>query len=184
MNPDPGWRRVVATLPRILVPGGTKRTSGEAGASSDDRLTAIETMRLVYIAFLIAFFSILVVLPIINPDASGSLSVTTADVILVASAAVSCVTITIYRGRGAPVTTPDEAVGRYRTRMFVLIALAEPVAMIGFVLVFVTGSQAPYLVGLALTVPGLYIAAPNRASIERFQERFGGAVDVLAALTR
>jgi len=182
MYQDPGWQRVLSMVPRVLIPGGIRRAASSDVATHP--FTPIEVLRLVYLGFLSAFLLILIVLPFINPNASGSMTVATATVILIAAAAASYAAIMIFRDRGELVATPEEALDRFRTQMFVLIALAEAVAMIGFVLVFVTGSSTPYLVGLALAIPGLYMAAPNRASIERFQDRFGGAVDVLAALTR
>jgi len=186
MSQDPGWRRVFATLPRLLLPGRHNRTvrhDSAAGSVEDGQLTAIEVMRLLYLAFSITSLLILPVLLIIDPEGPGSISVTTAMIIVGAAALVAYPTLLTLRGRSTTVESPGEVLTRFRTRLLLLIAAAESIVLAGFVMVFLARSPAPYLFSWVVAAPAWYLAAPNRATIDQFQENLGGAVDVLSALT-
>ncbi len=135
-----------------------------------------------YLAFVSALAVLFLMLWLLGLEGAGSMGQSTAVVILVAVAFVSYVAVLIVRNRGQTVASAAEAVSRYRIRMFTIFALAEPMALVGFALSFLTQSPATYLVGLALAAPGLYMAAPTRSSVDGFQEQLGGMVDVASAL--
>ena len=75
-----------------------------------------------------------------------------------------------------------EAALQYRATMFLMIAYAESVPLIGFVLVFMVDSLTPYYIGFALGIPGFYLAAPTSSDLARRQEQLGPDVDLIGGL--
>ena len=67
-------------------------------------------------------------------------------------------------------SSDSTAAQTYRTRFFLRLATAESVALVGFVLCFLTGSIVPYLAALPFTAIGFWRAAPTKSNIQRDQD--------------
>jgi hypothetical protein len=74
----------------------------------------------------------------------------------------------------------------YKTRFFVRMAIAETVALVGFVLMFLTGSVVPFVAALPFTAVGFARAAPTDGNLQRDQDALnatGAMTDLRTALS-
>ena len=114
------------------------------------------------------------------------------DLAGVPAAAITAVVGILLQVVGGVVERPltcTDAVGlaaSYRNRFFLRLAFAESAALVGFVLVVLSGNPAVYLVGAAVTAYGFARLAPTGDHLERDQEvlRDGGCGLSLEAALR
>jgi hypothetical protein len=67
-------------------------------------------------------------------------------------------------------SSAERLAATYKTRFFVRMAIAEAVALVGFVLMFMTGSVVPFLAALPFTAIGFARVAPTDANLQRDQD--------------
>ena len=146
------------------------------------RLSQIEVLRLLYVAFIAALIVILVMTWLIYSDEETPGSMTTEVPILVAAAAAVLVIMGLARRRSITPDSEQAAVGQYTTQTFMNLALAESVPILGFVLSFVNGSITPYVIALAASIPAFVLAAPTERSVAGFQESITNGIDGRSAL--
>lgn len=87
--------------------------------------------------------------------------------------------------RVAAATSPSEAVDAYRTRMFLVMAMAQAPALVAFVMFFLVDSLVPYLLSLPVSLALLAYGSPRVGDVLAVQEAIdagGGSVDLAAAL--
>jgi len=169
---DPGWGSAFSQVARRLIP--VLRTSG-------DPLTILRTL---YLSFWVALVLILWILSFLEAD-GDSLSPGAGFAIVTGLAAVNTSIVAIVRTRPLTGFTPDELAGAYRSSMFIRLAIAESIAMVGLVLFFVTGSLAVYGLAALLTIPGFLLAAPTSGDIamhQRLLDERGENVDLFGTL--
>lgn len=170
---DPGWGPALGQALRRLVP--VRRFEGGT----------LILLRTLFLAFLIAPAFILLLLLFIGESEPG-FSTTLALAILIAIAAVNTSIIGVIRNLPLKGSSAAEIAGGYRSTMFIRVALAEMIALVGFVLFFVTGSLTTYLAGYLLSLAGYAMSAPTAGDIARYQEGLnsrGVSVDLLGTLT-
>jgi len=170
---DPGWGPAARNAWKGMVP-----------ASATRRLDGLSSLRLFYVATLLALLLIGLVLWFMGPG-EERLDRGTALVILATVAAVGTSIVGMIRSRPLRGSGPGAVAGAYRARTFVRIAVAEWIALLGFVLFFFTGTSMTYLVAVTLAVPAYAMAAPTAGDIARHQEglnEHGIGIDLLGAL--
>ncbi|NNC93620.1 MAG: hypothetical protein HKN80_14140 [Acidimicrobiia bacterium] len=166
---DPGWGKAL----RLTRPLGSARRSSRR---APDGITAA---RVVFLSFPAALILISVALLLIDPD----FEVTTLPAVIVAAAtATGLAGITIVNGRTLDC---EDAATAYRTSMFLKTALAEVPVLAGFVLFFLDGTYLTFLLGVVISIPSFWLAAPRGADIDRRQQQLhdaGCMVDLWEAL--
>ena len=171
---DPGW----GGSWRALIPGAVRM-----GASARSMLS---TLRLVFVAYVasVVLFGIVLFFAVSPGNDEASLS-GIAVAVVVAAGLVGLVGARLLE---KPLDCTDAQVlaAAYRTRFFLRVAGAEIGAFAGFVMAFVVHDAVAYLPGLALTMIGLWRAAPTAKHIEADQEALNAAGcprSLLATLT-
>lgn len=173
---DPGWGSLGQILTGVVVPGLAVRRRGGDG---------LVTLRAVFVSFAIALVLIGVVTTWLTVGSEGG-----GGSALLPMAGVAVVGISVHVA--ARVITreldcqSDEALAEsYRSRFFLRIALFDSAALVGFVTAVVSGSVAPYAVGLAFAAAGFLSLAPTRGHLEADQHQLalsGCSRSLVAAL--
>jgi hypothetical protein len=104
---------------------------------------------------------------------------------VVVLSALGLVVVVRLNGRVIGGDSPIGVLGAYREAFFLEVAAAEVPLLAAFVIVFLSGSIAPYVAGLICGIPSWYLVAPTTRDIQRRQEQLryqGSAVDLLSAL--
>jgi F0F1-type ATP synthase membrane subunit c/vacuolar-type H+-ATPase subunit K len=172
---DPGWPSVGVFF-ALLIPGMLQR---EARRSHDGLYGA----RMVFISFFNAIILIGVVVLVMGLDGRG-----TAWPWLVALgvAAVASIVVTHVADRPLDCTSPATLASSYRTRFFLRLAFAEPVALLGFVFSFTSQTAWVYFPAAAFTLYRFWtVAAPTRSALVADQRQLkvqGCSLSLVAAL--
>jgi F0F1-type ATP synthase membrane subunit c/vacuolar-type H+-ATPase subunit K len=177
---DPGWgpsikHAFLATVPfwgRVIV---RRRGRGEPG------LIAMRTM---YLGLVLALPLWVVAFSFLAPW-DGSDEGVAPYIVVVAGAAALGLTVGV-RQRSLSASSPRALAGRYRSRMFIGIGIAETTALISIVTTFVIQNSLWLIVlGVAFSLTGLWVAAPSRRNLDRDQDRLreqGSPISLVAAL--
>ncbi|MGK2948727.1 MAG: hypothetical protein ACSLFP_09145 [Acidimicrobiales bacterium] len=134
--------------------------------------TVLQSLRLVLGSFVVALLLIgLVTLMVVDSidDGDGGLSTGVAAAGIVAFGVASLLLVRVVEPR-LDCTSDGSLLGTYRTRFFLRLAMAEAVALLGFVAVFLTGDAWLYPFGGAFTTVGFLRAAPTERNLERDEE--------------
>ncbi len=161
---DPGWGSTRSVLGGMFLPMWRTHRRPPAGES------ALLTIRKVFLSFSMALVSFLFVLTVIDTSVEDPPFSPTAAALGVLAIGFVQVFVSWQFTRDLPCDIGG-LLGMYRTRFFLRIAFAEAAALIGFTLVFITGSLLPYLAGLIPAAVGFARLAPTRANLQREDER-------------
>jgi hypothetical protein len=174
MNTDPGWKPILLNPGNLLLPAFARM--GRQGASPILLARLLFSMFIltvyVYMPFVLAFLF----------DEWTDIDTTHAAGLGILSVGVFLVARWVTR-RPARSDNPIAAWGEYRSRMFLAIALAEMIALGGFVLTFLNNSTAAYALAAILAIPAFVMAAPTVSSVARFAGQTTDPDAFLAAMT-
>ncbi|MEX2458959.1 MAG: hypothetical protein WD770_08240 [Actinomycetota bacterium] len=175
---DPGWMPAIKRAWRyILFPAWPVQRP----RPGDNPLIALRT---VFLSSLLALAVVGNVLTFVEPD--GPPRFGTLHWFIAAYAVVGSVGgVAWARRRSIVVTDVQTVAGSYRGLVLISFGLAHSVALMGFVLVFITGYRWTFAAGLGVALPLLALVAPTRADIERRQRQVtaaGSAVSVSRAV--
>jgi hypothetical protein len=163
---DPGWSEAIRGAWWFVVPFGLQLRLKRLDESGADGLVI---MRSVFVAFCGAIVLFALVLAFLNPPAPdlGTSVWVAVGLVVYGLGAIFVVTPRIER----PLACDSDVVlgGTYRTRFFVRIAVAESVALFGFVAVFMVGPAWLYYIAGAVTLVGFARYAPSAGNLIRDQ---------------
>lgn len=177
---DPGWRPVLRRIPWILVPQvAIARSRREHGATG-----GLVLLRMIWCSFVFSTVGMGVVVIFATDHA---LSTGAAWFVVLAAHAGLIYGVGLRLVASPPIVGPTsaDAAVQWRIRMFLRIAFASTLPLVGFVGTFVTGPWWIYYVGAGLAAPGFVRAAPSRRNLARDQrqlDRDGVAIDLVGAL--
>lgn len=164
MGDDPGWRKAVAMLPGMMIPGvaivRAQRTAGTDG---------LVVLRSLYLSFVTAIVLIGVVVLLIGDLSDGTSRPALGLGLVVVAAAVSVGAQAVVPG-GLDGSTDQSLGDSYRTRFFLRIALSEAIALVGFVVGLAVGPWWAYFVGGMLALVSLARIAPSRRNLAADQD--------------
>ncbi len=146
------------------------------------KLNGLVSLRLFFVSFVFPHVWLALVVQALDGDSEGGISVAVAAWIVLGFTLITYAGIVVFKRQVVPVTTSDEAARQYRSRTFVILAFANALALIGFVLTFLTESATPYYLSLALAIPGFFLAAPSRRDLARRQDELGEDIDLVGGL--
>jgi F0F1-type ATP synthase membrane subunit c/vacuolar-type H+-ATPase subunit K len=170
---DPGWPPGLFILIG-LIPGGIQWYLRRRGKSD-----GLIMLRQVFLSFSLALVSFGVVLAFLKmPDTAVLPWLPLLMVLAIAS-------LVVARVAEKPLDCAALS-GSYRTRFFLRLALAESVALFGFVFAFIGGGKWIYYAGAAFTLARFWTyVAPTRAALTRDQHQLnasGCGQSLIAAL--
>lgn len=164
---DPGWRgawRGLAFLRVYLLPF----SRGGGNPSGGDPLVVIRTLFVSFVTFLVVLGILVPFFAPSNVDVSRTLeAVVFAGLVLLGVAGVS--TVRFFRAT-LECSSDGALASSYRTRLFLRIAFAESIALVGFVVTF-QGVVWAYYLAAAFSVVGFWILAPTARNLARDQDR-------------
>lgn len=163
---DPGWRAIVLQmLPRFVLPVGFGRSP-----KSGDGRPPVLAARGVFLAFVSAVLTFLLVLPYIHPVVSDR-QVPAAVYLLLGVGPVAVGFVPWARRRLLDTFDEEGGLARhYATSFFLGIALAETPALLAFVATFLAEAVWPYVVGMLVSLGGFAMIAPTGTRIRRLDE--------------
>ena len=125
-------------------------------------------LRAIFVSFVVAIvlFGVVLALVVSSPTADFNTGLAAA---IVAGVGVAMVVVGGVVGR-LDGSSAEALAGSYRSRFFVRIATSEAVALVGFVLSFLTGDLVPYLVAMPFTAIGFWRAAPTAQHLQEDQD--------------
>jgi hypothetical protein len=141
-------------------------------------------MRTVYCAFVSATVLVCVVLILLGYGWKVSSAATGIAIVIVLSA-LALIAVAVLNGRRIRGDDAATVLASYRTTVFRKTMVAEAPLVAAFVIVFLDGSIAPYVVAAICGIPSWYLAAPTARDIGLRQDQLrsrGSAVDLLGAL--
>jgi hypothetical protein len=168
MDPDadPGWRPAVGDALKGMIPVWGPLTQKRRGTGD-----GLLGLRVIFLSFVVALAAIGVVVTIL--EANDALGNTTPEgpvaVVVAALGAASLVAGPALR-RPLPCGSAVELAAGYRTRFFVQVAIAESVALAGFVGFILTGAGWLYPLGAAFSAVGFARLAPTAGRLRADQE--------------
>jgi F0F1-type ATP synthase membrane subunit c/vacuolar-type H+-ATPase subunit K len=177
LNPedDPGWPGVMSALV-FLVPGAVQRQARKPGTDG------LVLMRQAVQGFSVTLVLIGVVVAFVQTRAGSPLP----SAAILAAVAIGSVVVARLAEKPLDCTSPTALAGSYRTRFFVQVALAESVAMVGFLFAFLGGPRWIYFAGAAFALVRFWTGiAPTRAVLARDQRALaaqGCGQSLIAAL--
>lgn len=139
------------------------------GSMLQPRAGGLVLLRTVFVAFVIVLAAVLIGLSFVDID-EPRLGTGTAVAILAVVGAMNISVAGLLKRILLRGDTSVEVASSYRISMFVLLALAEMVAIVGVVLFLLTGTLTTYVVAAAFAAPTYALAAPTRRDIFRQQE--------------
>lgn len=189
---DPGWRAVLTPRSLLglfvgLIPGmGTRYDKRTFADPTQNPLVAL---RVIFVRFLFAMLVIGVVatLVVTGEPASNGAAISAAAGLVVAGLASTATAEWISRRRPLDCSDDEHLAASYRTLLFLRLAFAQAITLLGFVLVMTMGVWWLYWVGATLAAIGFARLAPTARNLERLQWRLtnaGCARSILGALTR
>ena len=163
---DPGWQLTPGVIARLLVPGAMQRLAAQG------KWHALVVTRFLFASFVngLVLIGLLVVLfvPGVGAPEGGDRSLWIAAIVVVGIGA----TLFGFLFRPGLDCSSDPALtSSFRTRMFLRIASAEAVALLGFVGALVTSTWWLYFLGLAFAAVGMFHAAPSARNLRNDQRK-------------
>ena len=157
---DPGWRLGWRLL-LLVIPGVLQR---EAKRNSGDPLALLRDVAL---SFMLAIVFMGIPLSFLPPDQQGSAWVSVGTVLGVALIAFVAPRVI---ERPLDCSSDLSLIGSYRARFFIRVAFAESIALVSFVLHFVSGPSWIYFLGGGIALIRMASRAPTPAALIRDQD--------------
>jgi F0F1-type ATP synthase membrane subunit c/vacuolar-type H+-ATPase subunit K len=155
---DPGWGGLGGVLLMMIPIVGHRRVRGA---------DPLIVMRRLFVSFCVAIVLFFVVLSFMDPAASGTADLSGAWAATLAGivGVISIASGRWFGDRPLDCSSAERLSSSFRERFFMRLAFGEAPALAGFVLVFLSRSLWPYVVGAAFTAIGFAWAAPTRSRI-------------------
>jgi hypothetical protein len=173
---DPGWWPALRRLPLAPFP-----LLARLGTANGHPLTHI---RLMYCSFVVSLVLIGAILAFLFAGSQATNESWINPALIVYGVCAFLLTRMFWKKPLAG-ESPAAILGTYRSAMFLTLAVAMTPALWAFVLSFLTNSLATYLLGVAVGLPSLYLAAPRSRDLERRQVQLyerGLSIDLLESL--
>ena len=168
---DPGWRPAMRDLVWMFSPGLALRRQRKQIESG--KVDGLASLRSLFVTFVLAGVGIGAVVSILaaTDDSLDDGPVAPAVVAVVALGVVSLVAGQFIVKRALDCTSDERLVATYTSRFFQHIAIAESVALAGFVAFIATDEPLLFPLGVLFSAVGFASAAPTARHLARDQER-------------
>jgi hypothetical protein len=160
----------------MLIPlwGLTRRRRRRSESS-----TPLQGVRLIFVAMAVSLWLFLFVLTFLDPDPASSATRTKVNLTVAAIGGLLLAVLWWFRRRPLPrlrhrpLPSVDRAslLRSYGARFFVLMGVAQAPALAGVVVSFISGSLWTPVIGIAISMIGLFLIAPSRRNIEFEQQK-------------
>jgi hypothetical protein len=173
---DPGWRPTIRGIVRMLIPPWGLTTRGRLQSESS---TLLEGLRLIFVAMVVSLWFFLFVLTFFDADQAGGGTQAKVNLVIVVIGALHLADLLwlrrrpLPRLRHRPLPSVDQAslLASYRGRFFIMVGIAQAPALAGVVGSFFSRSLWTPVIGVGISMIGLFIAAPSRRNIEYEQQK-------------
>jgi F0F1-type ATP synthase membrane subunit c/vacuolar-type H+-ATPase subunit K len=164
---DPGWGDAVRSAWMFIIPFGLQLRLRKLQREGADGLVVL---RSVFLAFVAAIVLFAIVVAFLDPRVEGASAAGWVALGLAAYGVLVVFVLTPIVERPLSCDSDHALQGSYRTRFFLRVALAESVALLGFVLMFQVGASWVYYTGGAVTLVGLAWRAPTARNLMKDED--------------